>query len=105
MPTQVITPNLTYSMPPDAGLPIGTNNTKWVAVELHYNNPELVKGIQDRAGIRIYYTDKLRRFDVGVLTVSQPDLLLPPGRPYFPVNVSVCPSACTKRCVGAWLLG
>eukprot|EP00775_Hariotina_reticulata_P011249 gene11249-11398_t len=82
----IITPNLTYSMPPDAGLPIGTNNTKWVAIELHYNNPELVPGIHDRAGIRIYYTDKLRRHDVGVLTVSQPDLLLPPGRSSFPVN-------------------
>jgi hypothetical protein len=84
-------------MPPDAGLPIGTNNTKWVAVEIHYNNPELIPGIQDRAGIRIYYTDKLRRHDVGVLTISQPDLQLPPSVAHYQVNTSYCPSSCTKR--------
>jgi hypothetical protein len=77
---------------------MGTNSSQWVALELHYNNPELVAGITDPgAGIRVYYTDKLRPQDMGLITMNQPVLAIPPGVANYPTNVSVCPSSCTQR--------
>eukprot|EP00775_Hariotina_reticulata_P006321 gene6321-6556_t len=94
----LLTPNFTNVLPPIVGLPMGTNNSLWVALELHYNNPELVSGIKDeRAGIRVYYTDKLRPQDMGLITLNQPVLAIPPGVAHYPANVSVCPSSCTQR--------
>eukprot|EP00775_Hariotina_reticulata_P006322 gene6322-6557_t len=95
----LLTPNQTaHEMPPTAGIPMGTSSTKYLALELHYNNPELVSGIKDeRAGIRVYYTDKLRPQDMGLITLNQPVLAIPPGVAHYPANVSVCPSSCTKR--------
>jgi hypothetical protein len=96
---QLLTPNQSaHILPPAAGIPMGTPSTKYVALELHYHNPELVAGIKDPgAGIRVYYTDKLRPQDMGLITLNQPVLFIPPGVANFPTNVSVCPSSCTKR--------
>lgn len=97
----ILTPNFTYNLPAVAGLPMGTNTTTWMALELHYNNPAGVEGIQDPgSGIRIYYTDKLRPQDMGMLTLNQPVLSIPPGIANYPTNVSVCPSNCTARYSG-----
>lgn len=98
----LMTPNQTaYTAPAAAGIPMGTPDTTWMALELHYNNPEGLKGIQDPgSGIRIYYTDKLRPQDMGMLTLNQPVLSIPPGIANYPTNVSVCPSNCTARYSG-----
>jgi hypothetical protein len=43
----------------------------------------------------VYYTDKLRQHDIGLITLQQPVLNIPPGLPALKSNVSVCPGACT----------
>jgi DOMON domain len=33
----------------------------------HYNNPNLVEGIVDRGGLRVYYTHKKREYELGIM--------------------------------------
>lgn len=55
-------------------------------------------GQKDRgSGLRVYYTDKLRQHDIGLITLQQPVLNIPPGMPALKSNVSVCPGACTAK--------
>ena len=42
-----------WQAPPAAGLPFGANSTRYLALELHYNNPQALTGQQDPgSGIR-----------------------------------------------------
>jgi DOMON domain len=36
----------------------------------HYNNPDLVEGIVDRGGLRVYYTNKKREFELGIMALG-----------------------------------
>src|SRR6185503_13986753 len=56
--------------PREAGLPIGGKDySRYVMLEMHYNNPELKSWI-DSSGLKLIYTDKLRENDVGVLEIG-----------------------------------
>jgi hypothetical protein len=93
--------NSQWTAPVDAGLPMGTPDRSVVAIELHYNNPEGLTGQKDKgSGFRLYYTGDLRPHDVGLITLTQLVLNIPPGVAALPANVSVCPSQCTKRFKG-----
>lgn len=53
---QMLASNMTpWEAPPIAGMPFGTNSTRYVALELHYNNPEELTGQKD-TGSGIRYT-------------------------------------------------
>ena len=39
-------------------------------MEMHYDNPELVSGVQEDSGVKIYYTDVLRPLEMGTLQVG-----------------------------------
>ncbi|KAH9395206.1 hypothetical protein TYRP_020965 [Tyrophagus putrescentiae] len=41
-----------------------------LADDMHYNNPDLVGGVVDSSGIRLYYTDHLRQTDAGILEIG-----------------------------------
>eukprot|EP00878_Enallax_costatus_P003205 GHUV01003406.1.p1 GENE.GHUV01003406.1~~GHUV01003406.1.p1 ORF type:complete len:494 (+),score=127.29 GHUV01003406.1:164-1645(+) len=93
--------NAQWTAPADAGLPMGTPDRSVVAIELHYNNPEGIPGQKDKgSGFRIFYTGDLRPHDIGLITLGQDVLNIPPGVANLPANVSVCPTACTKRFKG-----
>jgi len=51
---QMLASNMTpWEASPAAALPFGANSTRYVALELHYNNPEGLKGQKDPgSGIR-----------------------------------------------------
>lgn len=49
------------------------------------------------SGLRVYYTDVLRPHDIGLITLQQPVLNIPPGQAVLRSNVSVCPSECTAK--------
>jgi len=87
-----------YKMPEEAGLPMGTPNSQYMALEMHYNNP---LGLTDPdlpgSGFRIYYTDQLRRHDMGLLTVTQHFINVPGGQQTVVGNTSVCGKACTSK--------
>ncbi|KAF8072698.1 moxd1 [Scenedesmus sp. PABB004] len=88
-----------WTAPPNAGLPMGTPNRRLVALELHFDNPEgLADAVDSGSGIRVYYAPKAPgRDDVGLITLQQPVLNIPPGQAAVPSNVSVCPAECTSR--------
>jgi hypothetical protein len=88
-----------YALPDNLGAPFGgTDGFQSFRIEIHYNNPDLVPGILDSTGIRLYYTTQIREFDVGVLSLGDPLIRLE--------GVSVesgltshafrCPSSCTS---------
>lgn len=41
---------------------------KFVLIEMHYDNPRLETGHFDNSGIRLYATQTLRKYDLGVMT-------------------------------------
>ncbi|XP_054876024.1 DBH-like monooxygenase protein 2 homolog [Poeciliopsis prolifica] len=78
-----------YTLPENTGIPIGgTQNDTYYRLEIHYNNPQKKEGIIDSSGLRLYYTDKLRQHDVGILTtgvfpVSHMEYAIPPKAAKF----------------------
>lgn len=80
------------------GLPIGGNNfSPYVMIEVHYNNPDLKTDLVDNSGMRIYYTDELRKYDAGILEIG----LEYTDKNSIPPNVMMelrgyCVSECTR---------
>ncbi|ODM95760.1 hypothetical protein Ocin01_10922 [Orchesella cincta] len=87
-------------LPPHVGALLGQEHggATYFLVEMHYENPEgLTK--TDSSGIRIFYTDQLRKEDGGVMLIGYrhtPFLLIPPTQDNFVIS-SVCGSECTSK--------
>jgi hypothetical protein len=65
---------------------------------VHYNNPNgTVSEAPDTSGVRIIYTDALREHDIGVLTLTQMKLKLPPQNSSYLAQPSLCPGECTTK--------
>ncbi|XP_013917907.1 PREDICTED: putative DBH-like monooxygenase protein 2 [Thamnophis sirtalis] len=57
-----------YMFPHETGISIGTPiDPQWIRLEIHYSNFDLIPGLIDNSGLRIYYTSELRPYDMGVL--------------------------------------
>jgi hypothetical protein len=88
---------LKYNMPAEAALPFGNGSYTWMMLEMHYNNPEYLKGFTDEgSGISMEYTDQLRPNDMGLITLSQLQLQIPPGKKEHSAATSYCLGSCTK---------
>ncbi|XP_046951214.1 putative DBH-like monooxygenase protein 2 [Lynx rufus] len=76
-----------YQFPDDVGVSIGTPlDPQWIRLEIHYSNFHNVPGVYDSSGIRLYYTAKLRKYDMGVLQLgffTFPIHFIPPGAESF----------------------
>ncbi|KAM6092906.1 putative DBH-like monooxygenase protein 2 [Theristicus caerulescens] len=72
-----------YQFPDEAAVSIGTPwDPQYVRLEIHYSNFDLLPGLIDSSGVRIYYTPELRKYDVGVLQTgifTFPVHFIPPG--------------------------
>ncbi|XP_062426446.1 putative DBH-like monooxygenase protein 2 [Rhea pennata] len=72
-----------YQFPDDAAFSIGTpSDPQYIRLEIHYSNFDLLPGLIDSSGVRIYYTPELRKYDVGVLQTgifTFPVHFIPPG--------------------------
>ncbi|GFH29015.1 DOMON domain-containing protein, partial [Haematococcus lacustris] len=87
-----------FNLPAEAGLPFGgPGGVSYVMLQIHYNNPTGLRNAVDSSGITVHYTQQLRPFDMGVLTLGSYDINVPPGRSNFSVPANACPSACTSR--------
>ncbi|XP_074009979.1 putative DBH-like monooxygenase protein 2 [Numenius arquata] len=73
----------TYQFPDEAAISIGTPwDPQYIRLEIHYSNFDLLPGLIDSSGVRIYYTPELRKYDVGVLQTgifTFPVHFIPPG--------------------------
>lgn len=85
-------------MPTEAAPPFGLSSYQWFMLEVHFNNPGLDQGVVDEgSGMELTYTPHLRPHDMGLLTIMQSALEIPPGRTNFSAPTSHCLPSCTRR--------
>jgi dopamine beta-monooxygenase len=86
-------------LPKNVGLDWGVGNTKIVMIIIHYHNPEK-KSFKDNSGLRIFYTNKLRKYRMGIVItgkdVYDPEMYLPPGNKNITIT-DMCYANCTNR--------
>ncbi|XP_069109378.1 dopamine beta-hydroxylase-like [Argopecten irradians] len=92
-----------FILPPEAGTPIGDkSSSSFILLEIHYNNPKMIKGMVDSSGIRFYVTRHLRRHDAGIMELGLEytnKIAIPPGQISFPLT-GYCIAECTKVGLG-----
>ncbi|XP_042238957.1 uncharacterized protein LOC121877254 isoform X2 [Homarus americanus] len=86
--------------PDNVGLPMGEEHggSTYILMEVHYDNPELKPDIVDSSGVRIYYTDRLRQYDAGILMAGHsitPMQIIPPNRKWL--SIGHCTGSCTQK--------
>ena len=70
-------------------------------LETHYTNPQLDRFMTDSSGLRLYYTERLRTHDAGILSVGiDPNWrhIIPPGQREV-VSEGHCVADCTGQTV------
>jgi hypothetical protein len=86
--------------PPDVGFRMGPNSSlQAFIVQIHYDNPQFVPNIRDNSGLRIYYTNTLRRYDAGLLELGDITLTaknIPPLTAKTSYEFT-CPGSCSSR--------
>ncbi|KAG0721914.1 MOXD1 1 [Chionoecetes opilio] len=87
--------------PLNAGFPVGEEHggATYFMMETHYDNPNMRRGVVDSSGLRIFYTEKLREHDAGLLMVGHgvvPQHIVPPKQQRF-ISAGFCDSSCTKQ--------
>jgi len=86
--------------PDEAGLIFySSGKSQYVRLEIHYNNQEHKVGIHDSSGIRFFYSNQIRKYDVGVLEIGviySSNMVIPPNQNTFSWP-GVCPAKCTQE--------
>lgn len=67
-----------FSFPLEAGYALDSKQSKFYMMETHYNNPlngaDSIKSTNrqkaDNSGLKLYYTNNLRKHDAGVLSIG-----------------------------------
>ncbi|XP_062984506.1 putative DBH-like monooxygenase protein 2 [Elgaria multicarinata webbii] len=95
---------VSYSFPDETGISIGTpRDAQWIRLEVHYSNFNLIPGLIDNSGIRLYFTPELRPYDMGVLQTgifTFPIHFIPPGADSF-MSYGICNTSCFEEMNGA----
>lgn len=88
-----------FTMPSDVGFPFGEGHT-WLALQMHYYNPQGVPNIRDSSGVRLSFAPAVRPYDAGLFTINggtSPDM-----RPAMPAQTAnnvldfITPGSCTQ---------
>merc|ERR1719457_214808 len=82
------------------GLPFGGPTApQWYFLQIHYNNPQHVKGVMDGSGYDIYFVeqDNLRETEIGILFLDMHVTQF-----YVPANVQNYQQRASCDCSGAW---
>ncbi|XP_068215999.1 DBH-like monooxygenase protein 1 [Palaemon carinicauda] len=85
--------------PEHVGFPIGEEHGgfTYFMMEIHYDNPNLRQDVVDNSGLRVFYTEKVRKYDAGNVALGHnvsPTLIVPPGQKWL--TVGHCASECTE---------
>jgi Copper type II ascorbate-dependent monooxygenase, C-terminal domain/Copper type II ascorbate-dependent monooxygenase, N-terminal domain len=69
---------LPFALPSNMGFPLGPANRGFLsfAMQIHYDNPELLNDIVDSSGVRIYYVNKTRPIQAGMFVLGDPEVNL-----------------------------
>jgi len=71
-------------------------------LQIHYDNPSGEIDVDPGSGFRLTYTDQLRPYDVGVLTLGSVEIVIPPNSKSYHIK-NECPSECTSKFPGSGL--
>lgn len=82
--------------PSEAGYALDLNQARYYLMETHYNNPRAADDFSsitmrqkaDSSGLNLFYTDKLRKYDAGVLSIGK-IIFRPPSchiSPHLPLS-------------------
>ncbi|XP_057321265.1 tyramine beta-hydroxylase [Microplitis mediator] len=91
-----------FIYPKEAGLSVGGELfNQYIMLEVHYNNPERIKGTVDSSGIEFYLTKTLRKYDAGVIELGleyTDKMAIPPHQELFELS-----GHCVTECTGIGL--
>jgi hypothetical protein len=82
--------------PDEAGRLVGKGASKYIMMQMHYDNVDLEVGDTDSSGLRMYITPNLREHNIGSLLVGDTVFKLPGGDSSVTV-INECPGDCTAR--------
>ncbi|OTF75182.1 hypothetical protein BLA29_002319 [Euroglyphus maynei] len=89
-----------FNLPDNVGIPIFEDHeTTYFMFEIHYDNPELKSNVQDSSGLRLYYTENLRKYDADTATMGSVvdyRLIIPNGFENFTVS-GHCSPECFRQ--------
>ena len=89
-----------FVFPEDVAYPIGgENGHKFLVLEIHYDNQQMIEGVVDNSGLEFFYSNEEPLYRAGLLNlghVSMSSLIIPPGADNYVVN-GYCPGTCTDR--------
>nr|CAI5864751.1 unnamed protein product [Callosobruchus analis] len=88
-----------FSFPPETGYPMDEQSSRYYLLETHYLAPMDGGSPIPGAGLRLYYTQELRRHDAGVISIGMdPNWrhIIPPGQQTV-VSSGHCVSECTRQ--------
>jgi dopamine beta-monooxygenase len=88
-------------LPNETGMIWGTEDTKYVMLQVHYYNPGLDIGYKDSSYINVYFIPKLRQYDTGLMLLGKnaQAINIPPGMSNYTIT-SICSSGCSFRMKG-----
>ncbi|XP_035703186.1 DBH-like monooxygenase protein 1 isoform X2 [Folsomia candida] len=86
--------------PEELGVPIGEQKDQYYMTMFHINNPLKENGLEFRLGFNLFYTQQLRKHDIGFLQLGLNSsraysLTVPPNSAKYVLS-SHCPGDCTK---------
>jgi len=62
-------------LPDNVGFPMFDSEfNQAILIEIHYNNPKRISGMEDSSGVRFHYTSTKREYDAAMLQVGDPML-------------------------------
>eukprot|EP00437_Effrenium_voratum_P029416 CAMPEP_0181404130 /NCGR_PEP_ID=MMETSP1110-20121109/4082_1 /TAXON_ID=174948 /ORGANISM="Symbiodinium sp., Strain CCMP421" /LENGTH=536 /DNA_ID=CAMNT_0023526471 /DNA_START=243 /DNA_END=1853 /DNA_ORIENTATION=+ len=99
------TGNTAGVLPAEAGFPIGGVGKRFLALQVHYNDPSSNFGFQDSVGVNLFIADSLRPHDAGLLLLAGPGCWperqiladIPPGLQNYAAQPVLVPSSCTRE--------
>ncbi|KXZ52330.1 hypothetical protein GPECTOR_10g962 [Gonium pectorale] len=91
----------TFTAPAEAGFAIGAGAATTLVLQVHYQNPTGVIGRSDSSGLELTYTPTLRNATLGVLTLGNTDMRIPPATERYTALPNICPASCTGQRVKA----
>jgi len=87
--------------PPDVGARMGFSRAafQYIVIEMHYANPDGIRGLVDSTGYKMFYTSRLRKYDGATLTTGDPFISFPSIPAHSPSEgrESTCPAQCTRQ--------
>jgi hypothetical protein len=88
-----------FVLPAVTGLPVGTTNRIYVALQVHYNNVNDVQDLVDNSGVTVYRTNLLRAANTSLLVMGSIQVNLSYGFPAIGMA-----GECNSTVTAAWPL-